>query len=131
MLLLCTTGVALAQSAADAPPGPPGPAHHLDNMAVLLDLTDAQKAQVKSILDAQHAKMKAQFEAARASGTRPSFEEMRATREQNKAELIQQLSAVLNATQLKKFQVLLDEEHGRWGGPRGHGPHDPPPGDAP
>jgi Spy/CpxP family protein refolding chaperone len=93
----------------------------------LLDLTDTQKAQVKTILDAEHAKMRAQFQAAKASGTKPSFDEMRAARQQSLAETIQQLTPVLTASQLKKFQVLMDEEHG----PRGHGPHGPHSGDAP
>jgi Spy/CpxP family protein refolding chaperone len=123
LLLVFTTGLATAQAPPDHPPGPPNPELRLDHLAILLDLTDEQKAQVKTILDAEHAKMKAQFEAARASGTRPSFEEMRAARQQQKAEVIQQLTSVLNAAQLKKFEVLLEEERGRWEGPRGHGPH--------
>ena len=130
-VFLCATGWVAAQAPPDHPPGPPNPEVRLDHLAILLDLTDAQKAQVKNIFDTEHAKMKAQLEAARASGTRPSFQEMRATREQSRAELIQQLSAVLSATQLKKFQVLQEEERGPWGGPRGHGPHGPPPADAP
>jgi len=93
----------------------------------LLDLTDTQKAQVKTILDAEHAKMRAQFEAAKASGTKPSFDEMRAARQKSLAETIQQLTPVLTASQLKKFEVLMQEEH------RGHGrgPHGPAAGDAP
>jgi Spy/CpxP family protein refolding chaperone len=93
----------------------------------LLDLTDTQKAQVKTILDAEHAKMRAQFQAAKASGTKPSFDEMRAARQQSRAETIQQLTPVLTASQLKKFEVLMDEEHG----PQGRGPHGPHSGDAP
>jgi Spy/CpxP family protein refolding chaperone len=131
LLLLCATGAVMAQSPPDRPPGPPNPGLRLEHLAILLDLTDEQKAQVKSILDAEHAKTKAQFAAARASGTKPSFEQMRAAREQRKADVIQQLTAVLNATQLKKFETLLDEEHSRWGGPRGHGPRGQSSGDAP
>jgi hypothetical protein len=52
---------------------------------------------------------------------------MQAARQQSRAETIQQLTPVLTASQLKKFQVLMDEEHG----PRGHGPHGPHSGDAP
>ena len=77
LVLLCTLGVAtmgaLAQTSPPPTSGPPNAAQRLDRLAVLLDLTDAQKAQVKAVLDAQHAKMKAQFEADRASGTRPTF----------------------------------------------------------
>ena len=127
LVLLCGGGVALAQTPPDQPPGPPNAAHQLDRLTTLLDLTDTQKAQVKAILDAEHAKMRAQFQAAKASGTKPSFEEMRAAREQSRAETVQQLTPVLTASQLKKFQVLMDEERG----PRGHGRHGPPSGDAP
>ncbi len=128
LVLLCWAGAALAQSPPDRPAGPPNAAHQLDRLATLLDLTDTQKAQVKTILDAQHAKMKAQFEASRASGTRPSFEQMQAAHQQAKTETVQQLTPVLTPTQLKKFEVLMEEEHG---GGRGRGPHGPPSGDAP
>jgi Spy/CpxP family protein refolding chaperone len=71
--------------------------------------------------------MKAQVEAAQASGTKPSFEQMRAARDQLRAATVQQLTPVLTASQLKKFQVLMEEERGS----RGRGPHGPPSGDAP
>ena len=45
----------------------------MDKLATLLDLTDAQKAQVQTILQAEHAQMKAAFEQAKASGTKPDF----------------------------------------------------------
>jgi Spy/CpxP family protein refolding chaperone len=128
LLLFCASGMAVAQSPPDRPPGPPPNAEHqLDRLSTLLDLTDTQKAQVKAILDAQHAKMKVQFQTAQASGTRPTFEEMRAAHQQSQAETVQQLTPVLTPSQLKKFQVLTEEEHG----PHGHGPHGPPSGDAP
>jgi Spy/CpxP family protein refolding chaperone len=127
LVLCCGASVAFAQAPSDQPPGPPNAAHQLDRLTTLLDLTDTQKAQVKTILDAEHAKMRAQFQAAKASGTKPSFDEMRAARQQSRADTIQQLTPVLTASQLKKFQVLMEEEHG----PRGRGPHGPPSGDAP
>jgi Spy/CpxP family protein refolding chaperone len=127
LVLLCGTCVALAQTPPERHSGPPDGAHQLDRLTTLLDLTDTQKAQVKTILDAEHAKMSAQFQAAKASGTKPSFDEMRAARQQSRAETIQQLTPVLTTSQLKKFQVLMEEEHG----PRGRGPHGPPSGDAP
>jgi len=127
LVLLCGVAAAFAQAPPDHPPGPPNPAHHLDRLTTLLDLTDTQKAQVKTILDAEHAKMRAQFQAAQASGTKPTFEEMRAARQQARAATVQQLTPVLTASQLKKFQVLLEEERG----PHGRGPHGPPSGDAP
>jgi Spy/CpxP family protein refolding chaperone len=127
LVLLWGACVAFAQAPPDHPPGPPNAAHQLDRLATLLDLTDTQKAQVKTILDAEHAKMHAQFQAAQASGTKPSFEEMRAAHEQARADTVQQLTPVLTASQLKKFQVLMEEERG----PHGRGPHGPPSGDAP
>ncbi len=128
LVLVCCAGAALAQNPPDRPAGPPNVAHQLDRLTTLLDLTDTQKAQVKTILDAQHAKMKSQFEASRASGTKPSFEQMQAARQQAKTETVQQLIPVLTATQLKKFEVLMEDERG---GGHGHGPHGPPSGDAP
>jgi Spy/CpxP family protein refolding chaperone len=131
LVLLCTLGVAtlgaLAQTSPPPTSGPPNAEQRLDRLAVLLDLTDAQKGQVKAVLDAQHVKMKAQFDADRASGTRPTFEQMKATREQLKAETLQQLSSVLTASQLKKFQVLMEDEHGPGRGPHGRWHGDAPP----
>jgi Spy/CpxP family protein refolding chaperone len=127
LVLLCGAGGAFAQTPPDHSPGRPNTAHELERLTTLLDLTDTQQAQVKTILDAEHAKMRAQFQAAQASGTKPSFEEMRAARQQARADTVQQLTPVLTASQLKKFQVLMEEERG----PRGHGPHGPSSGDAP
>lgn len=131
LVLLCAMGVAFAQAPSAPPSGPPNAQQRLDRLAILLDLTDAQKAQVKTILDAQHAKMRAQLEAARASGTRPTFEQMQADRQQLKADTLQQLSSVLNAAQLKKFEVLMEDERGPGRGPPGHRHGDAPPASAP
>jgi Spy/CpxP family protein refolding chaperone len=115
-------GAAVAQ-APEPPSGGPGPgfrhetpAEHLEHLATLLDLTDAQKAQVQTILEEQHSKMKALREQTQASGQRPSFEQMKAQHEQMQQELINQLTPVLSSTQLKKFQVLMEER----GPPGGH-----------
>lgn len=43
----------------------------------------------------------------------------RAARQQLHPETVQQLTPVLTPSQLKKFEVLMEEEHG----PRGRGPH--------
>ena len=128
LILLAVLGVANAQ----APGTPPPPdsqwgEQRMERLATLLDLSDTQKTQVKAILDAERAKMRAQLQAAQASGTKPSFERTRAAHQQIQAETLQQLTPVLTSTQLKKFQVLMEEEHGRRGGP--HGP--PRSGDAP
>lgn len=105
-LALACAGAAFAQT----PPPAPNAAHeaqHMDNLATLLDLTDAQKAQVQSVLQAEHAKMKAAFEQARSSGSKPDWEQMKALHQQLEQETLQKLNGTLSATQLKKFQVLM------------------------
>ena len=115
LALLCA-GAAYAQT---APPVPPAhaadEARHMDDLATLLDLTDAQKAQVQTILQEQHAKMKASFEQAQASGTKPDWQQMKAVHEQLQQETLQKLAPVLSATQMKKFQVNQQEMHAHMG----------------
>jgi len=118
LTLLCT-GVALAE-------GPPADntsreARHLEDLATLLDLTNAQKAQVQTILEEEHAKMKQSFEQAKAAGTKPDWQQMKALHQQIQQETLQKLAPVLSASQLKKFQILSSQRHGRFG-------HGPPPG---
>ena len=48
-------------------------------------------------------------------------------RQQLHAQTVQQLTPALTPSQLKKFEVLMEEE----GGPRGRGPHGAPHGDTP
>jgi Spy/CpxP family protein refolding chaperone len=136
-------GAAVAQAPDSSPSGgapaadggpPPGFRHEsaaerLDHLAVLLDLTDAQKAQVGTILEEEHAKMKEAHDQAKASGTRPTPEQMKAEHQQMQQDTLAKLTPVLTPAQLKKFQVLM-QEHGRpemgarpqTGGPPG-GPH--------
>ena len=116
-IALLLAGTAYAQT----PPPPPAPnaARHMDDLATLLDLNDTQKAQVQSILQEQHAKMKASFEQAKASGTKPDWQQMKAQHEQLQQETLQKLAPVLSATQLKKFQIIQQEMHAHMG----HMPH--------
>jgi ABC-type glycerol-3-phosphate transport system substrate-binding protein len=128
LALLCA-GAAVAQTTpATAPATAPNAAAHearmMDNLATLLDLTDAQKPQVQAVLQAEHAKMKAQFEQSKASGTKPDFAQMKAFHQQLQADTLKQLTPVLSALQLKKFQVL-STMHGHM-----HGHHGPPPAGA-
>ena len=109
MLALLGAGAVFAQG---APPEMMHGMRHLDNLATLLDLTDDQKTQVQAILQEQHAKMKASFEQAHASGTKPDWETMKATHEQLQQETLQKLTPVLSAAQLKKFQIITSEMHG-------------------
>jgi Spy/CpxP family protein refolding chaperone len=113
-LALACSGVAFAAdtTSTSAPPNAAArEAQHMTNLATLLDLTDAQKAKVQTILEAEHAKMKAQFEQNKASGTKPDFAQMKALHQQLQTETLQQLQPVLSALQLKKFQVLEQMHH--------------------
>lgn len=103
------SGVAFAADSAKAPHhGMRGP--NMDRMALLLDMDAYQKTEVEKILKEHHEQRRAQFEAAKATGTRPSREEMKAAHEQSKQELNTKLSGVLNETQMKKLEAL--REHG-------------------
>jgi hypothetical protein len=118
--LLCA-GAAYAQTS--APPAPPSAeaARHMDDLATLLDLTDKQKAEVQSVLQEQHAKMKQSFEEARVSGTKPDWQQMKALHEQLQQETLQKLTPVLSATQLKKFEIIQQAMSHHMGH---HMPHD-------
>jgi hypothetical protein len=117
-LALVCAGAAFAQT-----PPPANAATHqakmMNDLATLLDLTAAQKPQVQSILQeehaqmqAQHAQMKQAFEAAKASGTKPDFSQMRALHQQLEQETVQKLTPVLSSAQLAKFQILMKMHHG-------------------
>jgi hypothetical protein len=121
LALLCLgTTIAAAQ-----PPGPPGRGPgpmDIERLTVLLDLDTYQQGEVKRILEEQRSAMQAARNEARTSGERPSADEMRARREQNRAELETKLGAVLNENQMTKFKVLTEQ------GPRGRGERGPRPG---
>jgi hypothetical protein len=118
LALLCA-GAVFAQT---PPPAAAHGARHMDDLATLLDLTDAQKVQVQAILQEEHAKMKQSFEQAKASGTKPDFQQMHALHQQLQQETLQKLTPVLSAVQLKKFQVLSRQLHSHFGhGGPGHG----------
>ena len=127
---LLLAGIASAQTSNEAPgPGPgrhESAAEHMNNLATLLDLTDTQKTQVQAILEQEHAQAKAAFEQAKASGQKPSLQEMKAQHQQLEQETISKLTPVLSPGQLKKFQVLMQERHPMMGPHRG-----PPPDSAP
>ena len=118
-------GALIAQTPA---PPPQHAAHpdHLEKLATLLDLTDAQQTQVQAILQEEHAKIRAAHEQAMVSGIQPDPEQMRALHQQIRQETLQKLTPVLSASQLKKFQTL-QEMHGEM---RHHFGHGAPPGSA-
>lgn len=99
-------------------------ANHLQNLALLLDLTEAQKPQVQTILLGEHQQMKALIEQTRAAGGKPDFQALRAAREQIGQDTLNKLSGVLSPVQLQKFQALQQMHHGS-----GHRPG--PPGTPP
>jgi len=84
-------------------------AHRMDNLAILLDLTAAQKAQVQTVLQEEHAQMKQAFQdvkASTAAGTKPNWQQMRTLHQQISQETITRLTPMLSATQLQKFKIL-------------------------
>ncbi|MGB6605907.1 MAG: Spy/CpxP family protein refolding chaperone [Steroidobacteraceae bacterium] len=120
-LLALAAGVALAQTPAASTTGPTS---RMDKLATLLDLTDSQKPQVQTILEGQRtqmqqlrSQMKAQWQAAKAAGTKPDFAQMRSAVQQLHQETLTKLSAVLSATQVTKFKTLesMTRHHHGWG----------------
>jgi len=103
LALLCA-GAVFAQT----PPPATEAASHMDKLATLLDLTDAQKAQVQTILQEEHAKVKTSVEQAQAAGSTPDWQ---ALHQQIQQETLQKLTPVLSATQLKKFQIIQETMH--------------------
>ena len=133
-LALVLAGAAFA----DTTPPANAAAHQaqmMADLATLLDLTDAQKPQVQTILEAEHAQMQAQhaqikqlFEQAKASGTKPDFSQIKALHQQVEQETITKLTPVLSATQRAKFQILQKMHHPHFR--HGRGPGGAPPSDA-
>ena len=130
-LALMCAGAAFAQT----PPNPANAAVHqaqmMNDLGTLLDLTPAQKPQVQTILQQEHAQMQAQhaqikelFEQAKAAGTKPDFTQIKAMHQQLEQQTIAQLTPVLNSTQLAKFQILMKMHHAHF---HGHGHGGPPP----
>ena len=123
--LMKTTVVALAALWAGAvlPENTAAANHagHMEKLAILLDLTDAQKPQVQSILEGEHAQMKALMEQARAAGGKPDFQALQAARQQINQDTVTKLSGVLSPAQLKKFETLK-QMHAHGFGHRGGGP---------
>lgn len=118
--VLCA-GAALAQS-----PGTTPHMSQMDRLSILLDLTEAQKPQVQTILQAEHTQMKQLWEQVKASGSKPDFQAMRAAHQQIAQDALTKLSGVLSPAQLTKFQTLQQMAHhhgfGRHGGPAAQAP---------
>ena len=93
-------------------PGEGNRASHLQNLALLLDLTEAQKPQVQTILEGEHAQMKALFEQTKAAGGKPDFQALHAAHQQISQDTLTRLAGVLSPLQLQKFQALEQMHHG-------------------
>ncbi len=104
---------------------------NMDRMALLLDLNDYQKTEVEKILKEHHQQIRAAHKTAREAGLRPSREEMKVQREQNKQALQAKLGGVLTPEQLQKFEALHEHGAGRHHfGKRGPGGHRNAPSEA-
>ncbi len=92
-------------------------AQHMNNLAILLDLTPAQKTQVQTILQEEHAQIRQAFQdvkASTAAGARPNWQQMRTLHQQISQETITRLTPVLNATQLQKFKIIQHAMRGHF-----------------
>lgn len=125
LAMLAAAGTALAQT----PPPPPQqsqwPGHHqwkdaaqwhqkmekrqMERIAVLLDLTPAQRQQVQAIFADEHAKMKTAMQQ-----MRQAMEQAHAAHHAVRKETEQKLAAVLTPAQMKKLKLLMPEHE------RGH-----------
>lgn len=115
---LAVAGTALAQAPASPPAQWQG--HHpwkgaaqwqqkmeqrrMERLAVLLDLTPAQRQQVQAIFADEHAKMKTAMQQ-----VQQAMRQARAAREAVRKDAEQRLTAVLSPTQMKKLKVLMPE----------------------
>ena len=79
----------------------------MERIAVLLDLTPAQRQQVQSILADEHEKMKTAMQQ-----VRQAMEQAHAAHRAVRREAAQKLAAVLTPAQMKKLKLLMPE-HGR------------------
>ncbi|HEY4366201.1 MAG TPA: hypothetical protein VGN07_03135 [Steroidobacteraceae bacterium] len=121
-MLWLAAGIVLA----DPPAPPPGAEHQIDRLVTLLDLDAGQKVAVQNVLTEQHQQMMAQWQQAKASGTRPNRQQMRAQHEQMQQATVEKLRPILSDVQLKKFEVLTERPHGP-----PHGKRPPAPAAAP
>ena len=104
---------AYAVNAQSPPPGGPMRGPPFEQIAKDLNLDESQKPEVKRILEEQRAKREAEREQFRASGQRPTPEEMRARMQQADAEMLDKLKGVLRTDQLAKWKQMQDERRAR------------------
>ena len=117
-LLIVAAMLAMGIAVADEPPHPRGP--NIEQLATLLDLDDYQAQELERIMTEHRAAAEAKRDAYRASGERPDRATVEADREQMRESLRAELSTVLTAEQLEKFDALHEM--------RGNRPPPPPHG---
>lgn len=114
--MLAVAGTALAQTPASSAPQWQGhqqwkgaaewrqkmEQHRMDRLAVLLDLTPAQRQQVQSIFSDEHAKMRTAMQP-----MREAMKQVRAAHEAARKETLQRLGSVLSAAQMKKLDAIM------------------------
>ena len=105
--LLLTSYAAHAQT--PPPGGPPRGGPPFERIAQALNLDETQKPEVKRILEELRAKHAAEREKFRASGTRPTPEQMQAQMQADDAALLTQLQGVLRTDQLDKWKQLQEQ----------------------
>lgn len=109
MLLGAHVANAQTPPAGGAPRGGPP----FERIAQELNLDENQKPEVKRILEEQRAKHQAEREKFRASGTRPTPEQMKAQMQADDAALYEQLKGVLRTDQLDKWKQLQEQRRQR------------------
>lgn len=129
-MLAAFFGSAMAMFAVQAPEGghaggqhhhgPPSAQEHLAHMSKELNLTDDQKAKIKTILDDEHTQMEALHQD-ESTGRSDKMAKMKSIHESNASKIRE----VLNADQQKKFDEM--EKRHKEGMMR----HGPPPEGAP
>jgi hypothetical protein len=85
----------------------------LDRLAVLLDMTPAQKQQVQAVLADERSRMQ--------QAMKQAMEARRAAHE----ETVTKLGQVLSPAQMKKLKLLMPERHGRFMRREGRDMHGP------
>ena len=77
----------------------------MERLAVLLDLTAAQRQQVQAILSDEHAKMRTAMQQ-----VEQAMKQARAAHEAVHRDTVQRLSSVLTPAQMKKLEVLMPDQ---------------------
>lgn len=85
----------------------------MEQLTVLLDLTPAQQQKVRTILVAEHARMRKTVEQA--------MRQIRETHLAVRKDTVEKLSGVLSPEQMKKFKVLMPGPHMMMGPMMMHG----------